>query len=153
MHRHWKLLQKSFCLVLPKKKCSHESLDKAEEYLVTVSHPSTKCKTFDDLRYVLQSQHRLSERPPSSFYVRNGHLKRCFFILRECFRLSGEYRYSAEEAVKLTDFGWYKTSTSILKPQLCLNMMPSKLLVQCTCTTCVTSRCKCHIQFVACKEY
>lgn len=32
---------------------SEETLDKAEEYLVQVLHPLSKCKTYDELRYSL----------------------------------------------------------------------------------------------------
>ena len=63
---------------------SHSSFQDAENYLVNVLYPTTKCTTFDQLRhelYMLKSR-PLSELPPTSHSVR-GHLDHCYYIINQ----------------------------------------------------------------------
>ena len=79
------------------------NLEMAEEFLVNVYKPGTKCKTLDELRYNLyhHSKKTILNLPPTSHAI--GHIRRAFF---------GTYLYTVtllrQTAVRSTKLWLYR---------------------------------------------
>ena len=70
---------------------SDEEIRLAEQYLIKVLHPGSKCKSFDDLLVECYMHKNISllNLPPASRSV-EGHILRCFYIIRQQTTLLAE---------------------------------------------------------------
>ena len=78
-------------------------LQQFEEYLVKVVSPTTKCTTFDDLRFENYTSKKASliNLLPTSNSIKN-HLYCCFFIIQELTRIYNKpEHHNAKDCAKL----------------------------------------------------
>ena len=129
-----------------------ESVGKAEEYLCSVLTGKDKFKFFDDYRYYKLTRlcTPLVSLVPSSACIRNGHIRRLFFLIKYSITLLSK---SADQLQPL-DYGWENKSGYLL-PSKCLRELPKHLYATCRCAECskVPRRCGCKKHFTRCTTY
>ena len=112
-----------------------------ERYLVRLwegARSNTTADTFDDLRYNCYLKGKsLNELPPTSSVI-CGHIRRCFFVIRNAITL-----LETNVTMDPQDFGWTNVS-GVLVPERFLRHLPADILVLCQCTGKCNSRCKCR---------
>lgn len=124
----------------------------AEEYLVRVwvgARSKNHTKTFDELRAIVKntSSKGLDGLPPTSSVVR-GHLKRCFYVLRNALTLLGN-----PSNLDPTDYCWFEQDGTFL-PEKCMKEFSETLLKLCTCGgKCETKKCSCMKLGMKCVVY
>ena len=123
---------------------NNTNLEMAEEFLVNVYKPGTKCKTLDELRYHLyhHGKKTILNLPPTSRAI--GHIHRAFFgTYRQLHCLDRQQLYPQ-------NFG-YTESDGNLQPDRLL--IPDNFPMPCTCTSCSTVFCSCRKLGIACCPY
>ncbi|MES9884561.1 MAG: hypothetical protein ABW185_27265 [Sedimenticola sp.] len=113
-----------------------------EQYLVRLwagARSSTTVDTFDKLRYDCYLKGKsLNELPPTSSVI-CGHIRRCFFVIRNAITLLE----ANHDSLDPKDFGWTNES-GVLVPERFLYHLPPNILVLCQCTGKCDRRCKCR---------
>ena len=125
---------------------SHSSFQDAGDYLVNVLYPTTKCTTFDQLRYELYMLKNgpMSELPPTSHSVR-GH---CYYIINQQINLLNLYH----RRIYAEDFGWEIIVSSMLPEKRGLQM-PNEYRITCGCLKGCTKRFLCFKSEVLSTEF
>lgn len=119
-----------------------------EKYLVRVWKTSSKCDTFDDLRYSeFKRSVPLTDLPPTSYSV-HGHIKRAFYLIRRCENVLNREYVQKDPC----EFGWEDVD-GVLKPMKFLKPLPTELTRTCTCKTCTTNRCACRYALLKCSTF
>ena len=137
-------------------------LNEAENYLVQVFNSRSQKSilgqdTFDEERVkVWKATNSVLNLPPTSHSIREGHIRRWWFIYKQLSNLlnPGEYSF-----LRPQDYGWDLLDGDII-PQKCLNLVPEKFAKICGCNksgdkevACQTKRCKCKKSELRCTEY
>ena len=108
---------------------SVEAAERTEQYLIKVKQPKSTCVTFNELRFDMNRSRKTSyvKLPPSSHSLQ-GHLQRCFFIIRMAMNLLGN-----QFEIDPLEFGWAELDGYIV-PDKQLLPLPDFYLVRCGCT-------------------
>ena len=96
-------------------------MTEAEEYLVKVYDTHTDIEIFDELRIkVWTVTNSVYNLPPTMFSIRNGHIRRWWFLYKHLGSLlnPGEYDFLSPQ-----DYGWDVLDGDLL-PEKCLNLVP-----------------------------
>ena len=92
------------------KELSVEAAERAEQYLIKVEQPKSTCVTFNELRF---DMHRSQKTPyvklPPFSHSLQGHLKRCFFIIRMAMNLLDN-----QFKIDHLEFGWTEVDGYIM---------------------------------------
>ena len=116
-----------------------DSRKSAEVFLVNVLSISSKCETFDELRYEMyyEKKKSLSELPPSSNMV-HGHIRRSEYV----YHLSNTLLNFDEFILNYLDYGW-EEKDSVIYPERCNQPIPNDFLKVCACQKGCKGRCGC----------
>lgn len=116
-----------------------DSRKSAEVFLVNVLSISSKCETFDELRYEMyyEKKKSLSELPPSSNMV-HGHIRRSEYV----YHLSNTLLNFDEFILNYLDYGW-EEKDSVIYPERCNQPIPNDFLKVCACKKGCKGRCGC----------
>ena len=125
-------------------------LRQSEEYLVKVVSPTTRCTTFDELRFENYASKKASliNLPPTSNSIK-GHLYRCFFIIQQQTSIFNRIEYHADPC----KFGWVVDSDAVFRPDKMLLSMPEHYTIRCGCKSKCSKRCKCKNTKIDCTEF
>ena len=128
-----------------------ENIRLAEEYLVKVwdSRGKPKEQTFNDLRLrkYLHKNTSILDLPPTSRSV-VGHIKRCYFIIRQNMSLLGNF-YDDNPR----NHDWIETADSLMVPDKNFAPLPISFTARCTCQKRCTGRCQCLGNETICTEF
>ena len=108
---------------------AHPTFQLSEKYLVKVCQMTTKCETFDELRYqtFLSKNKTLPELSPTSHSIKD-HLLRSHYIVNQCLNLmQAEYQF-----LNPFNFGW-TLSNGYMMPEKYECFMPVEYTVTCGC--------------------
>ena len=131
---------------------SELELTEAEQYLVKCWYgvrSTTAAKTFNELRLQVKTTTvtELHQYPPTSSVIR-GHLKRCYYIVRNAITLLGD-----NLQLDPCDYNW-KELDGVMVPEKCLNPLPDGVLKLCGCATmCDSKKCYCKRMDKRCVIY
>ena len=108
---------------------SVEAAERAEQYLIKVEQPESTCVTFDELSFdVYRSPKTPYVKLPPSSHSLQGHLRRCFFIIRMAMNLLDN-----QFEIDPLEFGWTEVDGYIV-PNKQLLPLSDFYLVRCGCT-------------------
>ena len=125
-------------------------LRQSEEYLVKVVSPTTRCTTFDKLRFEDYTGKKASliNLTPTSISIK-GHLYRCFFIILQQTSIFDKTENHADPY----EFGWVVDTDAMFRRGKVLLSMPEHYTVRCGCKSKCTKRCKCKNIEIDCTEF
>ena len=134
--------EKSLCNFGKTAILDEDQLKVAEEYLVNVLSSSNGVKTFDELRVQV---HKKTDSalglPPTSYSIRNGHIRRWWYLLKESSNLlTPEHERCLLNAL---EYGWEDQEGDLYANKQ-LHLIPDELCNTCRCKTgCKTKHCSC----------
>ena len=118
----------------------------AEQFLVQVLKPGSKCKSLDELRHYMYHYNKsttIDKLPPTSCAARS-HLLRAF--------LSAFEQTNCHTRLKLNPLKYgFKYEDGLLVPEVNQRLIPGDLVLNCNCEKCVTTRCTCCM-FCKCQK-
>lgn len=125
------------------------SMKLAEEYLVKVLKPGSKCKSFNALRLEVMNNATLPnvQDLPCTTASLQGHLKRAFYMVQLYSTILDKL-----DPLKPTDFGWTLKEKGFM-PDPCTRTLPDDLILTCSCKTCKTKRCRCRKNKISCTTF
>ena len=123
-------------------------LANVEEYLVNIYKLNPGFKTFDELRYSkYRSKVLVSELPPSSNCMQNGHIRRLLYFVYTCTHL-----LNLPKNLNPYDFGWQQKDGMLL-PLNKWNIFPEIMTSKCGCERCQTKMCGCYRRSLRCTSF
>ena len=129
-------------------KLSVEAAEPAEQYLIKVEQPKLTCVTFNELRFdIYRSRKTPCVKLLPSNHSLQGHLRRCFFIIRMTMNLLDN-----QFEIDPLEFGWTEVDGYIV-PDKQLLPLPDSYLIHFGCKKKCTGHRSCAKQDVACTEF
>jgi len=125
-------------------------LQQAERYLVKLLDSTSKCTTFDELRYHLyiNKGKTIAQLPPTSTSLM-GHLLRSHYWV---YMHRNLYNPPLFENLDPANFGWERENKQLL-PGRRYKRIPIEYVAACGCTKRCDGRCKCRRMPADCSEF